>query len=229
MVFHSLLLNIGTIWDIQLDTYKREMERYGENTIHLFEDIFYYDSLFACKILTYTFDTVNGQNLLLLAGLKSIDAYLSNLSYSLEEKRDLIKNIKTGFDKEFGATKHTTKVLNNSYKNLLTFIKSIATNPQLQSEWLPIEKAIDRKSLAVSDSLKTIQNLDKKGENSAFQESIWGLIHMSINRLVHTKARKHELLFHNLLFRYYNMLISTGASSGGSSFEILSTNNCLVE
>jgi len=32
------------IWKIQVDTYQREIERYGENSIHLAEKIFYYDS-----------------------------------------------------------------------------------------------------------------------------------------------------------------------------------------
>ncbi len=229
-VHHTLdrLLNTGTIWDIQLDTYKREIERYGENTIHLFEDIFYHDSLLTCKILAHTFDTPNDQNLLLLAALKSIDAYLSNLSYSLEEKRDRIKNIKTGFDKEFGAGKHTSKSINESYKSLLAFIKNIETDPQLQSEWLPIEKAIESRSLAVSNTLKTIKNLHIEGQHSAFQESIWALIHVSINRLAHTKARKHELLFHNLLFRYYNMLISTGVPVDNSCFDVLKKGKYLV-
>jgi thiopeptide-type bacteriocin biosynthesis protein len=45
--FHKTIvpfIKAKQIWNVQLDTYKRETERYGANTIELAESFFFYDS-----------------------------------------------------------------------------------------------------------------------------------------------------------------------------------------
>src|SRR5690606_23394635 len=38
-------INHNQLWDVQLNTYKPELERYGNNTMSLSEKFFFYDSI----------------------------------------------------------------------------------------------------------------------------------------------------------------------------------------
>ncbi len=63
------------IWKIQLDTYEREIERYGENTIDLIENLFCYDSNMHLDLLSSLYGD-EGETTRWLFGLKAIDQTL---------------------------------------------------------------------------------------------------------------------------------------------------------
>ena len=44
------------VWDVQLATYSREIDRYGSNTMELSETLFFYDSISVLEIINYAHD-----------------------------------------------------------------------------------------------------------------------------------------------------------------------------
>ena len=202
-------LDSGIVWDIQLDTYKRELERYGKNNIPLFEQIFHYDSLTTCQALQTIEQTIDSQDFLMLYTLKSMDTYLSMVWDNLTDKKNFIEQMKKGYNHEFNANKHTNKAINKLYEKLLSFIERVETEPVLQEIWAMFETIIKERTEIVESQIKTIVHLDQEKQlHIPLTSGLESLLHMAINRLASTQQRKHELVFHNLLFRYYRMLIS---------------------
>ena len=71
------------------------------------------------------------------------------------------------------------------------------------------ETIIEDRTQAVEPQIHKIIHLDKEKQlHIPLSSGLESLLHMTINRLTSTQQRKHELVFHNLLFRYYRMLIS---------------------
>ncbi len=81
------------IWKIQLDTYQRELERYGTETMEFSETIFYHDSDSIVDFLDLI-EGKEGEQLRWLFGLRSINHLLDCFDYSLEEKLVLMDSLK---------------------------------------------------------------------------------------------------------------------------------------
>ena len=79
-------LNSGEISNIIIDTYKRELERYGENTIEYAEEIFFRSSELILNFLEYDDEEK------IMVALFYFDCILSELGLSSEEKKNWIKN-----------------------------------------------------------------------------------------------------------------------------------------
>lgn len=77
------------VWKVQLDTYKREIERYG-STIVESENIFHYESIAIIKSILYI-ENSNDENLRWLFGLKCIDFLLSDFNLILDDKIKLLE------------------------------------------------------------------------------------------------------------------------------------------
>ena len=207
-------LDSGIVWNVQLDSYKRELERYGQENIQLFEQIFYKDSLATCKALQIIEQAIDIQDFLMLYTIKSMDAYLSMIWKNLTDKRNFIEQMKKGYDYEFNANKHTNKAINKIYENLLNFIQRVETDQVLSEIWVIFETIIEERTQAINPQIDKIILLEKEKQlHTPLKICLDSLLHMAINRLTSTQQRKHELVFHNLLFRYYRMLISRKQAS----------------
>ena len=79
------LVKAGFMWNIQCDTYQREMERYGRNTISMIEDIFCIDSEYIIRLLQLlnndNFDLMRWKSALVL-----IDSFLIAFSFDLSQR-----------------------------------------------------------------------------------------------------------------------------------------------
>ncbi|MEL7006751.1 MAG: thiopeptide-type bacteriocin biosynthesis protein, partial [Bacteroidota bacterium] len=111
----SDLLSEDLIWKVQLDTYQREIERYGSNSITLAEEVFFQDSILVTNFLALA-NQYNSPNLRWLFSLRAIDSYLNDFGYSDERKRDLLEKMKVGFRSEFDNTRILGKQLDKKYR-----------------------------------------------------------------------------------------------------------------
>src|SRR5690606_4395522 len=91
--------NNHSIYKIQTDTYNREIERYGKNTMEDSEKLFYIDSKIILAQLSDNED-INDIDIW-FKSLKIIDMYLDVFDFSLEQKALFIKKLADGFSKEF--------------------------------------------------------------------------------------------------------------------------------
>ncbi|WP_418502319.1 thiopeptide-type bacteriocin biosynthesis protein [Flagellimonas sp.] len=192
------------IWKIEIDTYKRELERYGLQTMELSETLFYHDSNSIVKFLDLI-EGSEGEQLRWLFGLRSIDHLLSSFNYSIEEKLELLSHLKTGFGKEFGMTRFLKKQLDDKYRKEREKIESFVTfTRKSHPSYEPILKILNTKGKAIKPLAEQILYLhaDRKLqlEINNLMESY---THMLMNRLFKSKNRLNEMVVYDFLYRYY--------------------------
>src|SRR5207302_1496851 len=97
------LLEGGQLWRVQLDTYEREVERYGgEAGIALAERVFHADSDAALAIVRQLTGDA-GADLRWRVALRGIDLLFDDLGLTLEQKRDIAQRAQRGYGREFGT------------------------------------------------------------------------------------------------------------------------------
>lgn len=168
----------NSIHKIQIDTYKREVERYGETTIELSEELFFRDSLSVMDFLSRKPDEYSR----FLFALKRIDYMLSVLE--VDDKKNFTEIMQKSFVKEFGDTVELKKKLNEKYRNQSIDI----TN----SEY----------SFADLDNIAP-QILQRVSEPCNIHRLLSSYIHMLVNRLFISNNRIYELLTYHFLVKTY--------------------------
>ena len=173
------------IWDMQLATYQRELERYGANTISEAEAFFFYDSKIILSIMSNTKDD-EARFLMLFNWLENI----INL-FEFEDKRliSFMDKMQKQFKNEFEVTKTVRKELSTKYR-------------KLESKLLT-EK---RFKFSNKNNLKQIVEgfliLEKEQKATIFLEDLLAsFIHMSINRGFRSNQRLYEMMLYDFLYR----------------------------
>lgn len=195
------LVNAGLIWNIQCDTYQREMERYGTDTISMIEDLFFIDSEFIIKLLQSLSEENPEQERWKLA-LVLIDSFLSAFSFELPQQKELLNMMAENYKKEFGFTRHdVTKQLNDKYRLYRKDIENAMLWEHEVSETINIIKA---RRQAIYSIAETLINMEKTGKlQMSLNAQLTSLIHMTMNRWFRTKSRLHEMVIYEFLSRYY--------------------------
>lgn len=104
----------GLIWKIQTDTYQREVERYGLNTIEDAEFFFFIDSRTCLKVL----NLVKSENTVFMCTLRSIDNLLNIFGFSNQEKITFVHKNLSLFKTEFNSDKSLSKQLYKKHELL---------------------------------------------------------------------------------------------------------------
>ncbi len=194
---HSLLIPLIDeliVWKVQIDTYNREIERYGLNTMEFSEKIFYYDTLMISKFI-YIF---KDENLRWLFALKAIDSFLDLFKYTLVEKINLMENLSESFKNEIGKSKILNANLSDKYRKNRTLIENMIEEKNANKVLYEI---INSKNINISNEPNFL-NLKKILEVS-FNSFISSHIHMMMNRIFKSKNRIHEMVCYDFLYRYY--------------------------
>ena len=200
------VVDSGLVWNIQCDTYQRELERYGVKTISLVEELFCIDSEFIVHLL----HQLNGEKPELhrwKLALVLIDSFLCTFSFDLSQKKELLDTMVERYKKEFGFTHHnTTKQLNDKCRTYRKEIENAMLWEKDDSEAIDIIKT---RGQAIHPVAEKIITLDKSGELQApLKELLTSIIHMTMNRWFRTKNRLHEMVLYDFMFRYYTSKIA---------------------
>ncbi|NML58267.1 lantibiotic dehydratase [Chryseobacterium sp. RJ-7-14] len=191
-------INSGEISNIQIDTYNREIERYGENTIEEAETLFCINSNFILQCLHYDDEEK------IIVSLFYIDKVLSKLNLSTEKKLSWIKDLNTAFKQEFNADKKLNSQLDKKYREFkptyLDFIQS--------AEFLEVRDVIISN---IEESNLVLQNIISHEEDESLGMSLQSffssIFHMNINRLFVSSQRIFEMVIYDYLLRYYKSKI----------------------
>ena len=200
------LVDSGLVWNIQCDTYQREMERYGANTISIVEDLFFIDSEFVIKLL-HRLNEENPEQHRWRLSLVLIDSLLSAFSFELLQRKELLNTMAENYKKEFGFTHHNvSKQLNDKCRN---YRKDIENALLWENEVFEITNVIKIRKQVVHPVAEKLTALDKSGELQVpLQTLLTSIIHMSMNRWFRTKNRLHEMVIYEFLSRYYTSEIA---------------------
>lgn len=189
-------LNSGEISNVMIDTYKRELERYGEKTIEYAEEFFFRSSELILNFLEYDDDEK------IMVALFYIDFILCELGLTSEEKTNWISSYDNAFKIEFNAD----KILNNQLKR-----KYIDFQPKY-FEFIKSNKFKDIRNLIINNIsdilivMEKILELEKKEcLNVGMKDFFQSIFHMHINRLFVSNQRLFEMIVYDYLLRFYKV------------------------
>ncbi|RNL68586.1 hypothetical protein ED312_23270 [Sinomicrobium pectinilyticum] len=199
------LIGYEQVWKVQMDTYTRELERYGVYTIDRSETLFFHESQMILSFLAMI-DEGEGQELRWLFALKVVDNLLSCFNYSLNEKLDLLTRMKSGFAKEHGINRALKKQLDDKYRlkrgDIEYFMTLQEEGNHRYKEILELLKIKREKSeLYIS---KILEYKEKDRLDVLLDGLMTSYIHMFMNRLFMSKNRVHEMVCYDFLYRYYS-------------------------
>lgn len=191
------------IWNVEVDTYKRELERYGKTTMLISENIFYLDSNIIAQFIENADDEKIYEKSLF--GLRLVKFYIDAFGLSIQEKVKFTEKLKNYFYKEFGSEKDLKKQLDKIFiDNQNEINKSFSTNISKTNK---LTKDISPHKKELQKNINKIVLLQKKNALEVdINDLISSYIHMSINRLFISNNRLHELALYDFLWRNYKKL-----------------------
>jgi thiopeptide-type bacteriocin biosynthesis protein len=187
-------IDSGEISIIQMETYSREIERYGENTIEEAETLFYKNSEFTLQCLHYDDEEK------IIVSLFYIDEVLSKLNLSVQEKLDWIKDFNTAFKQEFNADKKLNSQLDKKYRGFKPKYSGFIQSEEFSEERNYIIANIEESNLELQNIIHHHKNQSLGISLQSFFHSIF---HMNINRVFVSNQRLFEMVIYDYLLRYY--------------------------
>ncbi|CAL2081162.1 thiopeptide-type bacteriocin biosynthesis protein [Tenacibaculum sp. 190524A02b] len=191
------------IWKIQIGSYEREVERYGEHTIINAEDLFFIDSVYCLNILS----NIDDDEVLFLLMLKLIDDLLTSFSFSVETKQSFTKRQLNAYKREFNSDKDLVKQLGVNYNNSKEKIVSLLL--EQDNSMKGVYQLLKNKKNEIEGIANTIVELNKKNKNLDIESLLSSYIHMMVNRFFRDKQRLYELVCYDCIHKFYNYLIAT--------------------
>ena len=207
----TTLLDDGRLWKMQLDTYEREVERYGGPLgIGLFERLFQADSEAVLEILDML-EGDEGADVRWRLAFYGVDALLNDLGLDAETKLSVLGRMRHGFAQEFtGPADGDGK--NAKALQVQLDQKFRAERPKLdplldaggdpENAFAPALDVLGRRSRACAPILDELRRLEAEGK---LQGKLAGmavsLAHMHVNRFIRSAARAHEMVLYDFLFQ----------------------------
>lgn len=191
----------GLIHKIQTDTYIREIERYGADTVEWSESIFCYDSeaVLGCIDLL---EGEEGENYRWLLAVRGVEMLLQDFGYSLQQKSAYLKRLQHHFFQEFGGGQPLQTQLNSSYRKHMRQISSFLDARQDADN--EIEEAIALLAIRSSRIRQAIHHAPVE----KWDDLIGSYIHMFLNRILLSNQRKQELVIYHFLSKYYESRVA---------------------
>lgn len=182
------------ISDFRLDTYDREIERYGAACIEDAEFLFWKSS----ELILHEYLHFDDEEKIIVS-LFYIDEVLKSLELSMTEKLEWIRISNLAFKKEFNADKNLNSQLDKKYRafksGYLEFLES--------EDYLDFRADILAHITESSEVLRRVKRHCSEKELQYFFQSIF---HMNINRMFISNQRLFEMIIYDYLYRYYKTL-----------------------
>jgi class I lanthipeptide synthase len=198
-------LEEGTGWRVQLDTYEREVERYGGPVgVELSEELFTADSEAVLAMLqAYPGDA--GAELRWRMVLKGMDALLDDLGLTLEGKLAVEERARAAFHAEFWVDKRFEEQLGQRYRRESRSLETLLTaSPDARGLAQAGLVALRRRSERLRPVVERLLQAEREGRLSVPVERLAdSYLHMHINRMMVEDQRAQELIFHDFLVRLY--------------------------
>lgn len=191
------LLEQNLVWNIQTDTYKREIERYGKITMIDSEFFFWEDSKMALQYLEIK-SGFSTEETPLLFSFYAIDSFLNSFQLLIHEKLTLMDTLQSSFKIEFETDREQKKEMSKSYALLYPQMNTLLTGSS-KSNFAEITKIVNQKS---KKTAKTALEIKTKIE-MPLESLLASHIHMMLNRQFTSKQRMYELIIYDHLHRYY--------------------------
>jgi thiopeptide-type bacteriocin biosynthesis protein len=195
----------GIIWKTQVDTYQREIERYGADSIVDTETIFFHDSINIVDMLEQTWGDER-EHIRGIWCMKSIDCCLNDFGLSLSEKMNLLQVMKDSFAHEFKMDKKLKIQLDQRFReHRKQYEQLLDNNPAHTHEYAQLLELLAIKSSAIQAAVAKVK---QQKDEISLRQYLFAIIHMTVNRAISDSQRLHELVIYDFMFRYYQAAVA---------------------
>ena len=200
----SPLVGDGRVWRVQLDTYDREVERYGgDQGMALAEEAFCADSAAVAAIVGLLEGDAAADARWRLA-LLGTHLLLDALGYTIEARAAWARQQRDGFLAEFPGASKLPKQVGRRFRDERQDLDTLLWG-DASAHWLaPGVEALRARSALLAPLGRRLRSLAGDGCLGVSVDS-WtaSVAHMHANRLLRSAARAQELVIHDLLERLY--------------------------
>lgn len=193
----ELFLRKSLIWNIQIDTYNPEIERYGVLNINNVEEWFYLNSEFVLEILPF-FNSLDEIDQIIHI-LIIVNLLLDSFGLTLIDKQLFTAKISDDFMSEFNLLKNKVKrqKISKSFRESTERIDELINDNNNDIEFLKITKIY----------ISNLDGINRKvvsgfPEGRDIFELYSGLIHLFVNRISTKNSRYFEMLIYIWLNKY---------------------------
>jgi class I lanthipeptide synthase len=200
------LLADGRIWKVQLDTYEREVERYGGSEgIELAERVFQADSEAVLAIVERLEPGDAGADERWRLALYGIHSLLEDCEIDFEARRALMGRLRDEFAKEMHANDELRHELGNRFRKeshgleRLLYSEKDGENPLA-----PGIAALQGRSRVLAPLIRKIKIHEREDRLSRpIADIASSYIHMHVNRMLRSAQRAQEFVLYDFLSRLY--------------------------
>ena len=195
----------GRVRHVQTDTYRRELERYGHDTMEASEQLFFHDSQAVVAFLGSPDRGDEGARWQLAFG--GVDQLLRDFRYTLPDKERFLSLLRQAYLEEFGVTRTLRRQLDTNYRvHAAGTLEGLGTG--YEEENPALYRILDDRSRTSGDIVAEIMS-----RISDYDSLLASYVHMFLNRLFVTNPRQHELLVYYYLEKYYRGEVGRGKRS----------------
>lgn len=201
----------GKLSNIIIDTYKREIERYGSETMLLSEELFHLSSQSVAEALSESKKIMKlNDNDKIVCGLLVLDQFLNAFNFGLEERISYTEKLVTFFsnDLQVQNNKSVKEALEESYglnKDVLVFlsknINGFQPKKQLHEAVLILNNAFPPQSRLIKKMLRILGDGAENGDLKV--RLLTSHFHMFVNRLFAESQKKFEFKIYYVANRHY--------------------------
>jgi thiopeptide-type bacteriocin biosynthesis protein len=195
------LLASGAIHKLLLDTYGREIERYGgDGGMALSEAVFQADSEAVLGIVELLAGDAAADARWRLT-LRGMDQLLADLGFDLGKKLEVMRGVRENFGREFGVNTFVEKQLGDRFRRERGAVEALL-DPQNDAghDLEPGLELLSARSARVAPLVAALRAVKLDGTIADLAPSY---LHMHANRLLRAAARAQELVLYDFLCRVY--------------------------
>ncbi|MGB9179218.1 MAG: lantibiotic dehydratase [Pyrinomonadaceae bacterium] len=204
------------VWRFQLDTYEREIERYGgAKGIVLSEKIFHADSEAVLTIIETLERRGAGPDERWQLAVCGIDMLLTDLCFDTSAKAVFMKRARDAFAREYRPGKKLRDQLGERFRKERKIIsRLLEQDSNIDGTVRSCMKVLRGRSHALAGVVTELKSCEQAGWLSvSLEELALSYVHMHVNRLLRSSHREHELVIYDFLARHYDSLVAQKANS----------------
>jgi thiopeptide-type bacteriocin biosynthesis protein len=194
------------IWRLALDTYEREVERYGgPEGIELAEALFHADSDLALDILDQLAPGDRGLDQRWRLTLRGIDLLLVSFGMDLAAKQTVIAQARSTFEREFRVDRTLRRQIGARFRlERGALARLLSWTPETGDSLAPGCRALAARSTRLRGIVDELLAQERAGRLSRpLNQWVASVVHMHVNRLVRGLPRQHEFVLYEFLARLY--------------------------
>jgi thiopeptide-type bacteriocin biosynthesis protein len=199
------LLADGRVWRVQLDTYEREIERYGgPEGIVLAERMFQVDSEAVLAILEML-EGDEGADLRWRLALRGIDMLFGDLRFDPETRMRVLRGMRESFNREFGGGKGLRVQLDQRFRQeWRSLMPLLDPSGDAESELAPALTVLRQRSERLAPIVDELRERERAGRlNQTLADLAPSYVHMHVNRIIRSAQRAHEMVLYDFLYLLY--------------------------